>query len=78
MWTANRDLGWEAPKRDFNAAALLQRRVDALAALDALAAVADELGPEGRGYLLGLIEARLASSKGLQTLAVADPLPVSA
>jgi hypothetical protein len=78
VWTANRDLGWEAPKRDFNAAALLQRRVDAMAALDALAAVADELGPEGRSYLLGLIEARLASSKGLQTLAVANPLPVSA
>ena len=62
VWTANRDLGWEAPKRDFDPAALLRRRVESMAMLDALALVADDLGPEGRSYLIGLIEQRLLST----------------
>ena len=65
VWTPNRDLGWVAPKRDFDAAALLRRRVESMAMLDALAAVADDLGPEGRNYLLSLIEERLRASQGL-------------
>lgn len=65
VWTPNRDLGWVAPKRDFDAAALLRRRVESMAMLDALAAVADELGPEGRTYLLSLLETRLRASQGL-------------
>lgn len=59
VWTPNSDLGWVAPQRDFDAAAVLQRRVDSFAMLDALATLADDLGPEGRPYLLQLIEARL-------------------
>lgn len=59
VWTPNQDLGWSAPPRDFDPAALLRRRVESFAMLDALAAVADDLGPEGRNYLLSLIEARL-------------------
>lgn len=61
VWIPNEDLGWVAPKRDFDAAAVLQRRVESFAMLDALALVADELGPEGRTYLLSLIRDRLES-----------------
>lgn len=59
VWNPNQDLGWVAPTREFDPAALLRRRVESLGMLDALAAVADELGPEGRNYLLSLIEERL-------------------
>jgi len=31
--------------------------------LDALAIVADEMGPEGRSYLLGLLQERLKPSR---------------
>lgn len=78
VWTANRDLGWEAPKREFDPAVLLRRRVESMAAIDALAAVADELGPEGRTYLLGLLEQRLRGSKGLDALTKAESTAVSA
>lgn len=61
VWTPNQDLGWTAPARDFDPAALLRRRVESFALLDALAHVADELGPMGRDYLLSLIKARLES-----------------
>lgn len=59
VWTPNEDLGWVAPKRVFDPAAVLQRRVESFAMLDALAMVADEMGPEGRHYLLSLIRERL-------------------
>ena len=62
MWKPNTDLGWTAPVREFDAAAVLRRRVDALAELDALAMVADDLGPGGRAYLAGLLEKRLRAS----------------
>lgn len=64
VWTPNQDLGWTAPTRDFDPAALLRRRVESFALLDALALVADELGPNGRDYLLHLIEARLRAPEG--------------
>lgn len=59
VWVPNQDLGWSAPRREFDPAALLRRRVESSALLDALALVADELGPNGRDYLIGLIEGRL-------------------
>ena len=65
VWTPNRDLGWVAPTKPFDPAALLKRRVESLAMLDALALVADELGPHGRDYLLSLLEKRLQASAGL-------------
>ena len=65
VWTPNRDLGWVAPAKPFDPAALLKRRVESLAMLDALALVADELGPHGRDYLLSLLEKRLQASAGL-------------
>lgn len=61
VWTPNQDLGWSAAPRDFDPAALLRRRVESFAMLDALALVADDLGPMGRDYLLALIKARLES-----------------
>lgn len=65
VWTPNRDLGWVAPTKPFDPAALLKRRVESFAMLDALALVADELGPNGRDYLLSLLEKRLQASAGL-------------
>ena len=49
------------PPRDFDPADLLRRRVESLAMLDALALVADEMGPNGREYLLSLFRKRLES-----------------
>lgn len=71
VWTPNRDLGWEATPKQFDPAALLKRRVESFAMLDALAVVADELGPHGRDYLLSLLEKRLHASTGLP--AVTEP-----
>lgn len=65
VWTPNSDLGWVAPAKPFDPAALLKRRVESFAMLDALALVADELGPNGRDYLLSLLEKRLQASAGL-------------
>jgi hypothetical protein len=65
VWTPNQDLGWVAPTRKFNTAAVLQRRVESFAMLDALALLADDLGPEGRAYLLSLIEDRLRAPVAL-------------
>lgn len=71
LWTPNHDLGWTAPARDFDPARLLQRRVEDLAILDALALVADDLGPEGRTYLLQLLTQRLKASPVALSEAVA-------
>lgn len=70
VWTPNRDLGWVAPTKPFDPAALLKRRVESLAMLDALVLVADELGPNGRDYLLSLLEKRLRASPGLPAASV--------
>ncbi|MNG06507.1 hypothetical protein D3C84_897530 [compost metagenome] len=59
MWTHDTENGWTAPKRDFDPAALLKRRVEACAELDALLDVADLLGPSGRAYLASLLERRV-------------------
>lgn len=61
VWVPNQDLGWTAPPAEFDPAALLRRRVESMAMLDALALVADDLGPNGRAYLLGLIKTKLES-----------------
>lgn len=62
VFTPNTDLGWTAPPREFDPAALLRRRVEALAELDALLLVADDMGPSGRDYLLHLVQRRLAGT----------------
>lgn len=59
VWTPNRDLGWVSKPRAFDPAAVLRRRVESAALLDALALLSDDLGPQGRSYLLHLIEKRL-------------------
>ena len=59
VWIPNRDLGWVSPPPEFNAATVLKNRVANMAMLDALGTLADDLGPHGRSYLLGLIEKRL-------------------
>lgn len=59
VWTPDKTLGWTPPPREFDPAALLRRRVESFAMLDALTMVADELGPQGRAYLLSLLEKRV-------------------
>jgi len=59
VWAPNRDLGWVSKPRAFDPAAVLRRRVESAALLDALALLSDDLGPQGRSYLLHLIEKRL-------------------
>lgn len=64
MWKPNTEMGWTPPPpRDFNAAEMLKRRVESLAILDALAVVADELGSNGRAYLVSLIAKRLEAHR---------------
>jgi hypothetical protein len=65
VWTPNRDLGWVAPTKHFDPAALLKRRVESFAMLDSLGLLADELGPYGREYLLNLIQKRLRPEEDL-------------
>lgn len=59
VWTPNTDCHWVTPTRTFDPAMILRRRVESLAILDALAIIADELGPEGRHYLQHLVTARI-------------------
>lgn len=65
MWTPDTEAGWVAPARAFDPAALLRRRVESLSELDALAEVADSMGPSGREYLLHLIQKRLRAPVGV-------------
>lgn len=60
MWQPNSDTGWTGPHREFDAGALLRRRVDTLAELDALLDVADTMGENGRSYLLSLLSRRIS------------------
>lgn len=62
MWQPNTEPGWKSEPPAFDPAALLKRRVESLAELDALLMVADELGPNGRSYLLHLMQRRLGVS----------------
>lgn len=69
MWTQDTENGWTGPKREFDPAALLKRRVEACAELDALLDVADLLGPSGRAYLASLLERRVRASEDALDLA---------
>jgi len=62
MWQPNTEPGGKSEPPAFDPAALLKRRVESLAELDALLMVADELGPNGRSYLLHLMQRRLGVS----------------
>ncbi|HDY5456252.1 hypothetical protein [Pseudomonas aeruginosa] len=59
VWSPNSDIGWQLVRLDISPAEVLKRRVANATMLDALADVADEIGPEGRKYLLGLLRDRL-------------------
>lgn len=73
MWQSSNDIGWSVPPRKFDPYALLSRRVAALPDLDALAMLADDLGPNGRTALLRLIEQRLAGSVSVSSVSTSDP-----
>lgn len=62
MWNQNAEIGWMAPVREFDPALVLRRRVEALAEIDALLDVADQLGPKGRDYLSSLLQQRVKTS----------------
>jgi hypothetical protein len=59
MWVPNDDQGWTAPKRAFDPAETLRRRVEGSAELEAFLDVADSMGASGRQYLLHLISRKL-------------------
>lgn len=69
VWVSDSSFVWSAPVREFDAVALLRRRVEHLAELGALALVADELGPGGRDFLLRLVKDRLRETNSLQSIA---------
>lgn len=59
-WTADWSQGWRSdPRPDLLPAEVLGRRVDSSAELDMLASIADEMGPNGRVWLLRRLAARL-------------------
>lgn len=56
-------IGWKSKPREFDPAAVLRRRIEHMAELDALASVADGMGPAGREYLLQLLRRRLSADQ---------------
>lgn len=66
VWNQNQELGWNSPLREFDTALLLRRRVEALAEIDALLDVADQLGPKGRDYLSSLLQQRVRAASPSQ------------
>jgi hypothetical protein len=73
VWTPNTDCHWVTPTRTFDPAVILRRRVESLAILDALAIIADELGPEGRHYLQHLVTSRIDAAAPLPDTAPSIP-----
>lgn len=69
MWEPNTDYHPRSQPRDFNTAETLRRRVEYSAELAALSLLADDLGIEGRRYLLSLIQDRLEAPVGLPAAA---------
>lgn len=78
MWTPNTDCHWVTPTRVFDPAMILRRRVESMAVLDALALVADELGPEGRNYLQHLVNARIDAAVAITAPAATVTTPTAA
>lgn len=60
-WVPNMSCVYPPPKRAFDPAETLRRRIEHSAELEALGVLADSMGASGRDYLLHLIEKRLAS-----------------
>ena len=65
MWEPNTDYHPQPRAREFNTAETLRRRVEYSAELAALSLLSDDLGPEGRRYLLSLIRDRLEAPEAL-------------
>jgi hypothetical protein len=59
VWKPDQGMCWTTIAPVFDPAALLRRRVTSLDDIDALALLADDLGPKGRDYLLHLLQQRL-------------------
>lgn len=76
MRNSDMALGWTSTPAAFDSSELLRRRVENLAEIDALAMVADDMGPYGRQYLLGLLRKRLGVLPGESSAdASLDALP---
>lgn len=71
VWEPNTDFLYRLQPREFDAVETLRRRVEHSAELEAFGLLADSMGPEGRRYLLGLIETRLRAPEGLPEAASA-------
>ena len=61
MWTPHGDLtGWEHVPRSFTPAEVLERRIEYSAELEALIALADQLGAYGRSHLMYMLQRRVS------------------
>lgn len=60
-WVPNMSCVYPSPKRTFDPAETLRRRIEHSAELEAFAMLADSMGGAGRDYLLHLIQKRLAA-----------------
>ena len=59
MWDPNSDETFSAPAREIDPVSILRRRIEGSAELDALMALADSIGSEGRRLMLKELEGRL-------------------
>lgn len=59
VWVPDTEMTYTAPTRPFVPAEVLRRRVEGSAELETLLAVADDMGPAGRDYLLSLLRRRV-------------------
>lgn len=61
-WVPNMTCNYTSPKRSFDPAETLRRRVEHSAELEAFALLADSMGGAGREYLLHLLQKRIAAA----------------
>lgn len=63
VWSPNSDTGFVTPKPAFEPAAVLRRRIESSAELEALLALADSMGGSGRHYMLHLLAKRVTGTE---------------
>lgn len=69
VWVPDTEMAYTAPTRPFVPAEVLRRRVEGSAELEAFLAVADDMGPAGRDYLLQLLRRRVMGRDDAQEVA---------
>ena len=65
-WEPNMTCNYASPKRSFDPAETLRRRIEHSAELDAFAMLADSMGGAGREYLLHLLQKKITAAPGAE------------